>query len=81
MSLACPSPPSDETVVLTREEVRAVLNRLDGTYRLIATLLYGCGLRQIECLRLRVKDLEFTLNQITIREGKGQKDRVTMLPD
>jgi hypothetical protein len=49
MSLAFPSPPSDETVVLTREEVRAVLNRLDGTYRLIATLLYGCGLRQVEC--------------------------------
>ncbi len=67
-------------VVLTRDEVRSVLARLDGTYRLIATLLYGCGLRQIECLRLRVKDIDFAKNQITIREGKGQKDRVTMLP-
>lgn len=67
-------------VVLTRDEVRAVLDRLGGTYRLIGTLLYGCGLRQIECLRLRVKDIDFAKNQITIREGKGQKDRVTMLP-
>jgi integrase len=67
-------------VVLTRDEVRAVLSRLEGTYRLIATLLYGCGLRQIECLRLRVKDIDFAKNQVTIREGKGQKDRVTMLP-
>jgi integron integrase len=67
-------------VVLTRDEVRAILGRLSGTYRLIATLLYGCGLRQIECLRLRVKDIDFGKNQITIREGKGQKDRVTMLP-
>ncbi len=66
--------------VLTRDEVRTVLNELNGTYRLIATLLYGCGLRQIECLRLRVKDIDFARNQITIREGKGQKDRVTMLP-
>ena len=67
-------------VVLTRGEVRAVLEQLHGTYRLIATLLYGCGLRQIECLRLRVKDIDFATNQITLREGKGQKDRVTMLP-
>ena len=67
-------------MVLTRDEVRAVLSRLDGTYRLIATLLYGCGLRQIECLRVRVKDIDFAKNQITIREGKGQKDRLTMLP-
>jgi len=67
-------------IVLTRDEVRAILARLDGTYRLIATLLYGCGLRQIECLRLRVKDVDFAKNQITIREGKGQKDRMTMLP-
>lgn len=67
-------------VVLSRDEVRAVLAALDGTYRLIATLLYGCGLRQIECLRLRVNDIDFAKNQITIREGKGQKDRVTMLP-
>ena len=67
-------------VVLTRDEVRTVLANLGGTYRLIATLLYGCGLRQIECLRLRVKDIDFPQNQITIRQGKGQKDRVTMLP-
>ena len=67
-------------VVLTRGEVRRVLDELDGTYRLIAELLYGSGLRLIECLRLRVKDLDFERGEITVREGKGNKDRVTMLP-
>ncbi len=67
-------------VVLTRDEVRAVLARLDGLPRLMATLLYGCGLRLLECCRLRVKDVDFGRHQITVRRGKGDKDRVTMLP-
>ena len=67
-------------VVLTRDEVRAVLVRMDGTMWLIASLLYGGGLRIMECLRLRVKDVELTRCEILVREGKGFKDRVTMLP-
>jgi integron integrase len=67
-------------VVLTRDEVRAVLQRLDGVPRLMAVLLYGAGLRLLECCRLRVKDIDFATNQIVIRDGKGRKDRVTMLP-
>jgi integron integrase len=67
-------------VVLTRDEVRAVLQRLDGVPRLMAILLYGAGLRLLECCRLRVKDVDFAANQLVIRDGKGRKDRVTMLP-
>lgn len=67
-------------VVLTKAEVRAVLDELEGTYRLIAQLLYGSGLRLLESLRLRVKDLDFQRSELTVREGKGNKDRVTMLP-
>ncbi|MCL6546824.1 MAG: integron integrase [Bryobacteraceae bacterium] len=67
-------------VVLTREEVRAVLQSLDGVPRLMACLLYGAGLRVLECCRLRVQDLDFATNQIVVRGGKGDKDRVTMLP-
>jgi integron integrase len=67
-------------VVLTRGEVRRVLDQLDGTYRLMGELMYGVGLRLLECLRLRVKDLDFELGEITVREGKGDKDRRTMLP-
>ena len=67
-------------VVLSRDEVRLVLNQLTGVTRLIVTLLYGCGLRLQECLELRVKDLDFDSNQITVRRGKGQKDRRTMMP-
>ena len=67
-------------VVLTRQEVRAVLQRLTGVPRLMAYLLYGAGLRVLECCRLRVQDLDFVRNQITVRGGKGDKDRVTMLP-
>ena len=68
-------------LVLTPEEVKRVLGRLRATTRLYATLLYGSGLRMIEGLRLRVKDVDFACNQITVREGKGDKDRVTVLPD
>ena len=67
-------------VVLSRDEVTRVLNRLNGTYRLIGLLLYGSGLRLMECLRLRIKDIDFALSQIIVREGKGDKDRRTMLP-
>jgi integron integrase len=67
-------------VVLTRAEVQAVLGRLEGTHRLIGNLLYGAGLRIMECLRLRVKDIDFSGNEILVRDGKGFKDRVTMLP-
>jgi integrase len=72
--------PQHLPVVLTRDEVRAVLQGLDGVPRLMAILLYGAGLRLLECCRLRVKDVDFAMNQITIRDGKGHKDRPTMLP-
>jgi len=67
-------------VVLTREEVQAVLANLRGTPRLMVTLLYGAGLRLLECAKLRAKDVDFGLNHIVVRNGKGQKDRVTLLP-
>ena len=67
-------------VVLTGAEVMATLARLDGTNALVARLLYGTGLRIMECLRLRVKDVVFERGEILVRDGKGAKDRVTMLP-
>ena len=67
-------------VVLTQGEVTAVLRHLSGTSWMMATLLYGAGLRLMECLRLRVKDVDFPSNQIVVRDGKGHQDRVTMLP-
>ena len=67
-------------VVFTREEVRAVLARMLGDKAVMASLLYGSGLRLMECLRLRVKDVDFGQNHIVVRDGKGQKDRVTVLP-
>ena len=66
--------------VLTQQEVRALLGALDGIPWLIANLLYGAGLRLTEGLRLRVKDIDFTANHVVVREGKGDKDRITMLP-
>ena len=68
-------------VVLTKDEARRVIDQLEGTYRLIARLLYGSGLRLLESLRLRVKDIDFARNEIIVREGKGNKDRHTMLPE
>ena len=67
-------------VVLTRQEVRMVLDRMSGTYGLMANLLYGTGMRLMECVRLRVKDIDFERKEIVVRSGKGAKDRVTMLP-
>ncbi len=66
--------------VLTQEEVAQVLGQLHGTPRLMASLLYGAGLRLMECVRLRVKDLDFPSAQITVHDGKGAHDRVTVLP-
>ncbi len=67
--------------VMSRHEVACVLNCMSGTHQVMAKLLYGCGLRLMECLRLRVKDIDFEQNQIIIRDGKGMKDRGTMLPE
>ena len=67
-------------VVLTRDEVSRVLARMEGVHRLVGSLLYGTGLRIMEAMRLRVKDVDFARGEILVRDGKGQKDRVTMLP-
>ncbi|MBI5596271.1 MAG: integron integrase [Elusimicrobia bacterium] len=67
-------------VVLSREEVVAIVSKLDGTPRLMSMLLYGAGLRLMECCTLRVKDIDFDQRQVVIRGGKGDKDRYTMLP-
>jgi integron integrase len=66
--------------VLTREEMQSLLSRMQGAKWLMASLLYGAGLRLRECLKLRVKDIDFGYRQIVVRDGKGAKDRVTMLP-
>ncbi len=68
-------------VVLTTREVKALLDELDGAMWLVASLLYGTGMRLLEGLRLRVKDVEFARREIIVREGKGSKDRVTVLPE
>lgn len=72
--------PQHLPVVFTRDEVKAILSQFDGTRWLILSMIYGCGLRVLECLRMRVKDADFHYRQIVVRDGKGNKDRVTMLP-
>ncbi|GHU12425.1 integron integrase [Betaproteobacteria bacterium] len=72
--------PARLPVVLTRHEVTQVLERMKGIYGLMARLLYGTGMRLMECVRLRVKDVDFERGEILLRDGKGAKDRVTMLP-
>ena len=72
--------PARIPVVLTRDEVHSILGRTTGTPRLMLMLLYGSGLRLLECCRLRVKDVDFGRNQINVRRAKGDKDRATMLP-
>jgi len=67
--------------VMTKEECLRVIANMSGSHQLMAQLLYGCGLRLMECLRLRVKDVDFAQGQIIVRNGKGMKDRVTMLPN
>ena len=73
--------PSKLPVVFTPSEARSVLAHLKGDYRLMAELLYGSGLRLMECLRLRVKDIDFGYGHITVRDGKGLRDRITVLPE
>jgi integron integrase len=73
--------PARMPTVLTSAEVRALLGRMQGTKWLMASLLYGAGLRLRECLKLRVKDIDFEYRQILVRDGKGAKDRVTILPE
>jgi integron integrase len=73
--------PARVPVVFTPSEVRAVLAHLKGDYRLMGELLYGAGLRLMECVRLRVKDIDFGYGHITIRDGKGLRDRITILPE
>lgn len=72
--------PQRVPVVLSRDEVTRSLAMMDGTTALMASLLYGSGMRLMECVRLRVKDVDFELNQICIRDGKGGKDRHVPLP-
>lgn len=67
--------------VLSRDEVRRILSLMTGTHQLMARLLYGSGLRLMECVRLRVKDIDFDQHLIVVRDGKGEQDRITMLPD
>lgn len=68
-------------VVMTHEEATEVLSHIQGMTGVMANLLYGAGLRLMECVRLRIKDIDFKFKQITVRSGKGNKDRVTLLPD
>ena len=73
--------PKRVPVILTKDEVNAVLSRLQGVPWMLAVLMYGSGLRLTEALRLRVKDIDFGFKQITAHQGKGAKDRYTMLPE
>ena len=75
-----PKRPQRRPLVLSKDEVERILRVMSGTHQLIATLLFGTGMRLLECLRLRAKDVDLALNQIVVRDGKGWKDRVTMLP-
>jgi integron integrase len=75
-----PKKPQRRPLVLSKNEVERILRVMVGTHQLIATLLFGTGMRLLECLRVRVKDVDLALNQIVVRDGKGWKDRVTMLP-
>lgn len=68
-------------VVFSHEEATAIISNLSGTNKLVAQLIYGAGLRINEALRLRIKDVDFSMHQITVRAGKGNKDRVTLLPE
>lgn len=72
--------PKHLPIVLSQQEVQKVLSQLSGTHHLVVSLLYGTGMRVLEALRLRVKDIDFERREILIRDGKGFKDRVTMLP-
>lgn len=73
--------PARLPTVLTVDEVFSVIDAMSGTHQLMVKILYGCGLRGIECVRLRVKDLDFGFNHVLVRDAKGNKDRVTVFPD
>src|SRR5436309_10627161 len=73
--------PAKLPVVFTRAEAHALLGRMQGEHQLMADLLYGSGLRLMECVRLRVKDIDFGYGHITVRDGKGLRERVTLLPE
>ena len=75
-----PKRPRRLPVILTREEVISIVAHMEGTPALMARLMYGTGMRLMECVRLRVKDVDLARHEITVREGKGFKDRITMLP-
>ncbi|MBI1793890.1 MAG: integron integrase [Chloroflexi bacterium] len=76
-----PNKPKRIPTVLSKTEARSVIEKMDGVYRMMAQIMYGSGLRLMECIRLRVKDLDFANHQIIVRDGKGENDRVTMFPD
>ncbi len=80
LNMARAQKPAHLPTVLTKEEVSRIIQVIPDEYQLMARLLYGSGLRLMECLRLRVKDIDFAQSQIIVRDGKGEKDRVTMLP-
>ena len=81
LSRVRPQKPKRVPTVLSKEEARKVLDNLQGVNRLMAQLMYGSGLRLMEVLRLRVKDLDFANHQIIVRDGKGENDRLTTFPD
>jgi integron integrase len=76
-----PGRPERLPTVLSHQEAMSVINKMSGSTKLIAQLLYGSGLRITECLHLRIKDLDFANHQIIVRDGKGENDRMTILPD
>jgi integron integrase len=76
-----PTKPKRVPTVLSKEEAKRVLANMNGIYKMMAQIMYGSGLRLMEVMRLRVKDLDFANRQIIVHDGKGEKDRVTMLPD
>ncbi|MEJ2661544.1 MAG: integron integrase [Desulfobacteraceae bacterium] len=67
--------------VMPHDEIHGMIAAMNGVHQLMAKKMYGCGLRVLECLRMRVKDIDFALNQVIVRDGKGKKDRITVLPD
>jgi integron integrase len=81
MEIARAKRPARLPLILSRTEVAAILAHLQGTCWLMASLMYGSGLRVLECCRLRVKDIDFERRELTVRDGKGEKDRVTLLPE
>jgi len=81
LSAVRPQKSSHIPTVLSKQEARQVIDHMDGIFRLLAQMMYGSGLRLMEVLRLRVKDLDFANHQIVVRDGKGENDRITMFPD